>query len=86
MANAVLPNRLFSLPVELRNADSGTTGKIPELYRGLEETGHVLRRPQRVPRKALGPFLFLFRARPILDRNKTSRGLEQRQCHKVPTN
>jgi hypothetical protein len=37
----------------------------------------MLRRPQRVSRKALGPFLFLFRARPILDRNKTSHGLEQ---------
>jgi hypothetical protein len=35
---------------------SGTSGNVTELYRRLEDTGHVLTRPQRTFPEALGPF------------------------------
>ena len=34
----------------------GTSGNAPELCRRLEDTGHMLRRPQRVPRRCWGRF------------------------------
>jgi hypothetical protein len=54
-------------PLRASSRISGTSGNVPELCRRLEDTGHMLRRPQRVPPLGAGAVLFLRKAKRNAD-------------------